>query len=220
MPPAMKNEPIQRDTCAACERPRVVCLCPWLVTVEHRTPVVVLRHPNEARHALNTARLLQQMGSRVRVVDGEVFAPDEVLESGHRPALLFPGESARLLVEHVQSTQNAPNAEPKPPPLQLVVLDGTWSKARRIFALNPWLAELPQFRVELGPSRYILRKRAPEGGSTLEAVVAALGLLEGPAERFEPMLAALDQMMAFQREAMGEARFQQDFGERLPDVEP
>jgi len=171
--------------------------------------VVVLRHPTETRHALNTAKLLGQMGSRCHVLDGEVFEAADILEPGHRACCLFPGESSVPLSERVPDDAAFP--------LQLIVLDGTWSKARRILRLNPWLADLPQVRVELGPSRYVLRKRAPEGGSTLEAVVEALGLLEGTPDRFDPMLAALDQMMTFQREAMGETRFRQDFGDRLQD---
>lgn len=174
--------------------------------------MVVLRHPTETRHALNTAKLLGQMGSRCHVLDGEVFASADVLEADHRAALLFPGEDAVELSDFLSERDPGDQL-----PQQLIVLDGTWSKARRILRLNPWLAGLPQFRVELGPSRYVLRKRAPEGGSTLEAVVAALGLLEGTPDRFDPMLAALDQMMTFQREAMGETRFRQDFGDRLQD---
>ena len=197
-----------RKTCGKCQRPAAVCLCPWLILVEHTTPVVVLRHPTETRHALNTAKLLGQMGSRCHVLDGEVFAAVDVLEPGHRACFLFPGESSVPLSERVPDDAALP--------LQLIVLDGTWSKARRILRLNPWLADLPQVRVELGPSRYVLRKRAPEGGSTLEAVVAALSLLEGSPERFAPFLLALDQLMQFQREAMGEERFQQDFRDRLP----
>jgi len=211
----------RRELCDTCRRPRVVCLCPWLVTVQHTTPVVVLRHPTEARHALNTAKLLGHMGTRCQVIDGEEFASADILEPGHTALLLFPGESSRLLSGMLSERDPSdPDDAPLPMhlPLQLIVLDGTWSKARRILHSNPWLGELPQLRVELGSSRYLLRKPAPEGGSTLEAVVAALGLIEGSPERFEPFLTALDQLVQFQRQAMGEDRFQQDFGDRISDV--
>lgn len=109
-------------------------------------------------------------------------------------ACCFPGEQATLV------GSQAPER-----PLRLIVPDGTWRKASKILHCNPFLAALP--RVTLPPglqSRYRLR-RAPMAGalSTLEAIVGALNLLEGPG-RFDQLLAPFEALIEGQIAAMGE----------------
>jgi len=201
-------EPIKRPRCDGCDRPRRTCLCSHLLPVAHQTRLLILRHPSETSHPLNTAEIVARMSKRCRLLDGEVFAQADCLLPGYQSLLLFPGDDAAAL--------QAP-ADAKP--VQLILLDGTWRKARALLRMNPWLAALPQVSMCIGPSRYLLRKQKAEGASTLEACVAALGILEPPGETFAPMLATLDRLMQLQREAMGETRFQQDFGDRLSPLE-
>ena len=113
---------------------------------------------------------------------------DFAVERGPGAALLFPGPSAIDLAEL------PPDQRPDP----LVVVDGTWPNARRIVRLNPWLSELP--RVALSPSapgNYRIRQaRRPEVQlSTVEAIVAALRLLEPDNEEPLQLLQAFDTMI-------------------------
>ncbi|GHS82640.1 DTW domain-containing protein [Pseudomonas sp. PAGU 2196] len=195
-----------RPRCERCQRPLDHCLCPLIPSLDSRTRVVLLQHPSESSHALNTARLaaLGLVNAELRV--GEVF--DDLVEllqtPGYRPALLFPGEHARVLTAYGEGDDR---------PLLLIVPDGTWRKARKLLYLNPLLEALP--RVTLGavaPSRYRLRK-APEPGalSTLEAVVEALNVLEQPA-RYDALLKPFEALIEGQIKAMGAETFQRNHG--------
>jgi DTW domain-containing protein YfiP len=78
-------------------------------------------------------------------------------------------------------------------PDTLLVIDGTWSQARKLIKLNPLLSALPRIGfVPSRPSQYRIRSEPAEHCvSTVEAVVEALSLLEeGGRARFEPMLEA------------------------------
>lgn len=189
---------MSRINCERCLRPQNHCLCPLIPSLESRTRVVLLQHPSEVSHALNTARLagLGLRNAELRV--GEVFddLPDLIATPGYRVAVLFPGYEAQALGPYSNDQDSRP--------WLLVVPDGTWRKARKLLHLNPLLAGLP--RVSLAtvqPSRYRLRK-APEPGalSTLEAVVQALNVLEAP-EVFDGLLKPFDALIEGQIAAMG-----------------
>ncbi|AZL69974.1 MULTISPECIES: tRNA-uridine aminocarboxypropyltransferase [Pseudomonas] len=194
-----------RPRCDRCQRPIAHCLCPLIPSLDSRTRVVVLQHPSETSHALNTARLaaLGLINAELRV--GEVFDDLKTLlaSPGYRPVLLFPGDGAEVLQTYGAGIDELP--------LLLIVPDGTWRKARKMLYLNPLLEALP--RVTLGqvtPSRYRLRK-APEPGalSTIEAVVQALNVLEG-AGRFDPVLRPFEALIEGQIRAMGMDTFERN----------
>lgn len=46
-----------RARCKRCLRPVPHCLCALIPQLDSRTRVLILQHPDEAGHALNTARL-------------------------------------------------------------------------------------------------------------------------------------------------------------------
>ena len=197
---------MSRPRCGRCLRPLAHCLCPLIPCLDSRTRVIVLQHPSETSHALNTARLaaLGLVNAELRI--GEVFDDLEALLAtpGYRPVLLFPGEGAEVLQAYGHDDHL---------PLLLIVPDGTWRKARKMLYLNPLLEALP--RVTLGdvsPSRYRLRK-APEPGalSTLEAVVQALNVLEAPTG-FDALLRPFEALIEGQIEAMGAETFQRNHG--------
>lgn len=197
---------MSRPRCERCQRPLDHCLCPLIPSLDSRTRVVLLQHPSEVSHALNTARLaaLGLVNAELRV--GEVFDDLQALLAtpGYRPVLLFPGKQAQVLSGYEVGDEM---------PLLLIVPDGTWRKARKLLYLNPLLDELP--RVTLGqvpPSRYRLRK-APEPGalSTIEAVVEALNALEG-AGRFDALCRPFDALIEGQIKAMGRETFERNHG--------
>jgi hypothetical protein len=81
-----------------------------------------------------------------------------------------------------------------------VVIDGTWWQASKLFKLNPFLRELPCYG--LAPSeesRYRIRKE-PEAHclSTIEALAAALSVLEGKPEGLPELLLPFDAMVETQ----------------------
>ncbi|MCO7507583.1 MULTISPECIES: tRNA-uridine aminocarboxypropyltransferase [Pseudomonas] len=194
---------MSRIHCERCLRPQTHCLCALIPRLDSRTRVLLLQHPSEVNHALNTARLaaLGLRNAELRV--GEVFEDLEqwLTQPGYRTGLLFPGEGAQALQAYAGDER----------PWLLVVPDGTWRKARKLLHVNPLLATLP--RVTLGalqPSRYRLRKAPGEGAlSTIEAVAQALNVLEAPA-LFDALLRPFDALIEGQIAAMGQQTYERN----------
>ncbi|MFK3799371.1 tRNA-uridine aminocarboxypropyltransferase [Pseudomonas sp. NPDC088444] len=192
-----------RVRCERCHRPENHCLCALIPQLDSRTRVLILQHPSEVNHALNTARLAALGLTNAQWVVGEVF--DNLAEllnvPGYQARLLFPGGGATAL-EAESSTDT---------PLLLVVPDGTWRKARKLLHLNPLLAALPRVTLSNAPAtRYRLRKApGPDALSTLEAIVQALHTLE-PQRSFEPLLRPFEALIEGQIAAMGEETFRRN----------
>lgn len=198
---------MSRPQCPRCLRPQTHCLCPLIPHLDSRTRVLLLQHPSEVSHALNTARLAALGLSNAELIVGEVFEdlPKLLNRPGYQVRLLFPAEDAQPLQVY------APNDQP----MLLVVPDGTWRKARKMLHLNPLLAALPRVTLtEGGVSRYRLRKAPGPGAlSTIEAIVQALETLEAPTT-FAPLLKPFEALIEGQIAAMGEEVFQRNHGDR------
>lgn len=170
-----------RAVCPRCERPTSTCLCATLpAPLAVRTELLILQHPAEAGHAKSTAAFLA-LGLRpaARLLRGEVFHPALATPG---TALLYPGEGEAVL---------APARVDR-----LILLDGSWRQSRRLLAANLWLGALPRVSLPLQVSRYAIRRAHRPGQlSTLEAGLHALALLEGEAERFEPLWVAFDEFI-------------------------
>lgn len=164
----------------------------------------MVQHPDEQRHALNTARLLVN-----GLVQAELLVTEQLPETWcarladphWRTELLFPGPDAQLVVAASEDQR----------PRRLVLLDGTWRKARKLLYLNPVLQGLAQVTLPAGlSSRYRLRK-APmaESLSTIEAGMHALQIIE-PDTDFSALLQPFDALIEGQIQAMGRAVYQRN----------
>jgi DTW domain-containing protein YfiP len=172
-------------------------------SLDSRTRVLLLQHPSEVNHALNTARLAALGLNNAELIVGEVFEdlPRLLNQSGYQARLLFPADDAQPMQAY----------GPGDDPLLLVVPDGTWRKARKLLHLNPLLAALPRVTLaDGGVSRYRLRKAPGPGAlSTVEAIVQALQTLEAPTS-FEPLLRPFEALIEGQIAAMGEDTFRRN----------
>ncbi len=156
--------------CPRCFFPPGHCLCPEVPRLQTRLQLVLLRHASEIPRPTNTARwaalALPQASLLDYALPGRPF--DDAPLRGEGTWVLFPSATATV--------------RPAGPPRSLVVLDGTWSQARRMLQRVPALRALP--RLSLPPPAADRRLRRPTvagGMSTLEAVASALRLL-GEAE--------------------------------------
>jgi DTW domain-containing protein YfiP len=182
-----------RDVCLACRRPAGVCYCRFVTTFATRTRVVVLQHPRERDMPVNTARIASLCLPDAEVHVGLRLTNPRLLNDPRRPAaLLYPGPGAVDVELHPPATD-----------ITLVVVDGTWSQAKKLVRLNPELAALPRYAFRPpNPSEYRIRREPREDYvSTLEALIHVLGVLEGDRDRFLPMLrpfrAMVDAQIAF-----------------------
>lgn len=190
-----------RKQCERCLRPVKQCLCASIEAVAAQTQVIILQHPSEQKHALNTARLVKLALADCQLHVGEDFSALQPILTRQGSYLLFPNANAML-------ANQVPEATVK----QLIVLDGTWRKAKKILYLNPWLLTLPCLTLDSQlSSRYRLRK-APmaESLSTIEAVTYCLAALE-PNHDFQPLLKPFDALIEGQIQAMGQTLYKQNY---------
>lgn len=183
----------RRPTCDRCALPLRTCVCALATSARNEVDVLVLQHPDEAREAKNSARLLRLSLARCRVVVGDVFDPQALLA-------LLDGDVSGSALLYPRDTQ-LEGAAPVPavPPRRLVLLDGTWRRSAQMLRANALLQSLPRWALQpAGPARYrALRKAARSTQlSTLEAACAALADIESAPARYEPLLAAFDRFVA------------------------
>lgn len=176
--------------CYRCYRPRRMCLCAQLPVVATGTDVVILQHPHERTHPFGTARLVGLCLPRARVhvayagwsdvLRCEVPVPPDTV-------VLYPHPAAIDVAD-------LPAAER---PSTLLAIDGTWAHAKRLYKDNPWLQGLRHVRIHpKEPSRYRIRREPRDDYvSTLEAIVAALLVLEPGNRELPALLAAFDRMI-------------------------
>ncbi|CAL1354269.1 unnamed protein product [Linum trigynum] len=111
--------------------------------------------------------------------------------------LLYPSDESVVSVDELRGGMN--NFEVK----NLIVLDGTWSKAKKVYKENPWLKLLPHLKLDLGKSSLFSDvRRQPKSGclSTIESIVYALKAAgEEPEERLDGLLEVFSSMVAEQR---------------------
>lgn len=184
-----------RDTCETCRRPAGYCYCSLIPRLTPRTRVVFLQHPRERDVAIGTARMAHLSLAGSTLLEGvHLDAHPDLAPLLERDdvAVLFPSEDARPLEDWLAA-----------PPRTLVVLDGTWSQAKKLLGENPRLASLPRLSYRpSAPGNYRIRKEPAENClATIEAVSAVLGVLEGAPARFATMLAPFRYMVDRQIEA-------------------
>lgn len=181
-----------------CDRPLRTCLCQWITPVANEAEVLILQDPMEAHQAKGSATLLQLSLQRCRRLTGHTFAPT-VLSSAHTAVLLYPPDPPGSAVPLLPPAP-WPAKPVAPRHLQLVVLDATWRKSRRLLYTHPWLQALPRWSLQAPPpSRYAIRQaEQPTQRSTLEATCLALQRLEANLPRYQPLLQAFDGFVAQQ----------------------
>ena len=180
-----------RPVCLRCRRPKGSCYCELIPRLDTTTRVVLLQHPRERDMPIGTARManlsLPNSELHVGVNWQQSAALLSAISDPQRPALLlYPGDDATDVARR-----------PPAGPVTLVVVDGTWSQAKKMIRENPILRELPRFTFQPpNPSEYRIRREPkPNCVSTIEALVFALGALEGEPVRFRALLLPFRRMI-------------------------
>ena len=170
-----------RRLCEKCQRPLKACICTFIIETVNKIPVLVLQHPSEVKQSKGTIALLQRSLIFCQVLVGEDFSESTELANiltKHQALLLYPSQHAQPLSVVVE--QNKIDTSKKPP--LLIILDGTWKKAYRMFMLSKNLHALKQVAlpdVLANSGKYLIRKVAKKNAlSSLEATCYALAILE------------------------------------------
>ncbi len=164
----------KRLTCTGCDFILSRCMCETLLPIHNQTELIILQHPSEKKHALNTVRLMIKSFKKISVFLGEHFNESNELKNilaSNNVALIFPSnQSLSLNNETARNTKIT----------HLILIDGPWKKAKKIYYGSSILHSLPCYR--LNPSektKYKIRSSKFEDSlSTLEASIEALKIIE------------------------------------------
>jgi hypothetical protein len=159
----------------------------------------ILAHP-EASEALSRGFLVKKFQRKQMDRDNNLEECEEFeLEVPSGSILLFPSDKAVNI-----SDLDAIGFQVK----NLIVLDGTWAKAKRIYSENPWLNILPHLKLEVNQmSLYSDVRHQPKAGylSTIESIVFALKALgEENHEGLDNLLDTFESMVGDQRRCKNE----------------
>ena len=211
---------MSRTLCLTCERPPKACICDFIAKVSNEVPVVVLQHPSEVGKMKGTASLLALSleSCDVLVTDNvDQLVAFDSYQKDHQLVLLYPSEqaielSATTITELTAINQGNDTTSESFKKLTLVILDGTWKKAYRMFMLSTKLQALPQICLPHSiacSGNYLIRKVAKKNAmSSLEATCYALAMLEasdkiaeispGFAGKYQTLLSKFEQFNQFQ----------------------
>jgi DTW domain-containing protein YfiP len=150
-----------------------------------RAEFVLLIHPKEARNRIGTARMVKLCMPDSHLIEGrgQEFDQHPVLQGilrdpTRQPFLVYPARNA-VQLDRLVPVQAEQVFDPSRRPV-LVLIDGTWSQAKRMVRLSRILSELPALAFEPDqPSRYRIREQPGEFClSTVEAVHTMLHHLD------------------------------------------
>ncbi|BBM02489.1 DTW domain-containing protein [Microbulbifer sp. GL-2] len=165
--------------------------------------VLIIQHPQEEKHPFNTGRMAHLCLSNSDLIIAEALTSelqDQLLSIPS--ALLYPSlewlpDSTKLVNLDLSVRKRE---ELSLSFQQLIVIDATWRKSKKILHLNPQLQKLP--RINLGgdlKSNYTIRKTSVSDGlSTIESIAKAMQLLEGR-DDFQSLLKPFEKMIELQK---------------------
>lgn len=172
-----RGKSVQR--CPHCQLAASACICAWRINLVSAVDVVLILHRDEVFKPTNTGRLIAD------VLPANTFAfewsrtePDPDLlrlltDPMRYPVLVFPPAAADDRPVHLAKPQLSPIRR-----LTLVLLDGTWKQAGKMYRTSRWLADLPLLCLaEPKQGAYAVRQAIRDGQlATAEAAAEILQL--------------------------------------------
>jgi DTW domain-containing protein YfiP len=172
-----------RELCQKCNYPVKTCLCRFIEPVKHETKILVLQHPSEVNNKKNTIRVLSLLTDNIQIFVGEseedfIQVKSLLNQANTNYFLLYPSEQAKTWDEYY--AQNSSKNDKTTADNVLIVLDGTWRKAKKIHLCNQWLENIPNLTLNsTRKTNYGIRKSTVELGlSSIEAIAFALEDME------------------------------------------
>ncbi|MBT0728363.1 DTW domain-containing protein [Rosenbergiella australiborealis] len=161
--------------CQNCLLPAANCLCATIQPQIARSRFCLMMYDTEPLKPSNTGRLIADIlpdtlayqWSRTEFDSKDALL---TLTNEYQPLVVFPASYA----EPHREVLHQPPLTGKPP--LFIMLDGTWSEARKMFRKSPWLNAFPVISVDVAkPSQYTLREaHSAEHHCTAEIAAALL----------------------------------------------
>lgn len=163
--------------CQRCLLPHKNCLCATLQPQQARSRFCLVMFDTEPMKPSNTGRLIADILPETQAFGWSRTEPDAALlaavqTADYEPMVVFPGAYA----DADRQVLTTPPTDGKPP--LFIMLDGTWTEARKMFRKSPYLDALPIISVDLSRiSAYHLREAHADGQyCTAEVAITLLDL--------------------------------------------
>lgn len=160
--------------CAFCLLPEHLCLCDTIIAQEAKSQFCLLMYDTEVMKPSNTGKLIADVLPNTQAFLWSRTQPEqallEIIKAPERQAyIVFPETYASN--ERIVYNQLPINSKP---PL-FILLDGTWSEARKMFRKSPYLDLLPIFSLnKASKCEYKLRHAAREDQHCTAEVAASI----------------------------------------------
>ena len=178
--------------CQRCLLPEKNCLCATLAPQQARSRFCLVMFDSEPMKPSNTGRLIADILPETEAFGWSRTDPDPALlavvqNPDVQPLVVFPHSYA----DPGRPVLHAPSLSGKPP--LFIMLDGTWTEARKMFRKSPWLDTLPVMSLNLTrPSNYLLRVAHAAGQHCTAEVAAELLLQAGDTAAGEALFQHFD----------------------------
>ncbi len=166
-----------KDPCLGCYLHKERCICPQMPSCDLRTKVTLVVHAKELKRTTNTGRLalkiLTNSEMRIRGEDRESLDLSDLLVPEYLTLLFYPSSDAAELNRDLVDSSSLP--------IQLIVPDGNWRQASKVHTRHPELKNIQRVQIttpNLNP-HHMRTETTETGMATLEAIAAALGIIEG-----------------------------------------
>ncbi|KAF8052453.1 hypothetical protein N665_1557s0005 [Sinapis alba] len=203
----MESQQSKRPTCPACAKPTQLCLCNRMRSpcLDNQKLGVISNVSSTLMEDPSFDGILASPAAMDMLAKGFVVTKfsegkqEFELDVPPGSALLFPSEESVMINDLKERGLKVRN---------LIVLDGTWSKARRMYLENPWLKLLcSHVKLEIeGASLYREVRRQPREGclSTIESIVYAMKEMGEDPQGLDNMLDVFESMVGDQRRCKDE----------------
>jgi DTW domain-containing protein YfiP len=160
-----------REECYRCRKASVMCYCAKVKTFVSDPEFVILIHPKETRKAINTGRMAHLQIENSLLLVGCDFSEDQTLnrllrDESKQCYLLFPGRDAIQVSDLGDSLHRSGKKE------VFIILDATWSMAKKMFRLSENLKTIPQVMFHPSAASEFLIRQQPgfDCYSTIETI--------------------------------------------------
>ena len=160
--------------CSFCLLPEKQCLCDTIVNQPAKSQFCLLMYDTEVMKPSNTGKLIADVLPDTQAFLWSRTTPEQALldliNTPDRQAyVVFPesyASSERIVYNQLPTNSKSP---------LFILLDGTWSEARKMFRKSPYLDALPIFSLnEASKCDYILRQAAREDQHCTAEVAASI----------------------------------------------
>ncbi|WP_428773523.1 tRNA-uridine aminocarboxypropyltransferase [Vibrio sp.] len=151
--------------CQFCQVAKKHCICHQQPDIDCDIAALLLVSKNEVFKPSNTGRLIADTIKQTYVYQWKRTEPDSDMlallnNTRYQPVVVFPKQYVENEKRVVAAPHSWRNSDKTP---LLVLIDGSWREARKIFRRSEYLADLPV--ISIAPERvsqYVMRKSADE----------------------------------------------------------